>query len=93
MIELHPPGADSHVQAYAALRGELEGIRQQILEHLLQPLAVGRDAAPEIWIDMDFKRQLPRFGFVPERPCHHVDQVREKHLLGVDGDSAGFNLR
>ena len=27
-----------------------------------------------------------------ERPRHHVDEVGEQHLLGIDGDGAGFDL-
>ena len=41
------------IEPYAALSGEFEGVRQQVLEHLLQTLGVGDDAASEIGIDMD----------------------------------------
>ena len=82
-----------HVEAHAALRGELERVRQQVLEHLLQALGVGDDAAAEIGIEMDLERQLPVVGLVPERPRHHVEQVREVDILGVDRDGAGLDLR
>src|SRR5262249_25606093 len=61
------PAADRsrHVQAHAAVFGELEGIRQQVFQHLLQPLGIGCDAAPEMGIDLDIKRQLPGLGLVP----------------------------
>src|SRR5208282_972383 len=45
-----------HVEANAALRRELEGIRKEVLEHLLQALGVGCDAAPEVRIDMNLER-------------------------------------
>jgi hypothetical protein len=43
-------------------------------------------------IDDDVESKLTVFGLVPERPCHHVEHVGEKNLLGIDGDSAGFDL-
>src|SRR5690349_7039771 len=81
------------VEADAALRREFKRIRQEILKHLLQAFAVRRDAAPEVRIDMDFERQLPRLGFVPERPRHHVDEIGEEDLFGIYRDRAGLNLR
>ena len=81
------------VEPDAALRRELERVRQQVLEHLLQPLGVGGDGAAEIGIDMDLERELPRFRLVAERPRDHVEQVGEEHFLGIDRDGAGFDLR
>ena len=54
---LRAPAAERHgdVEANAALRSELECVRQQILEHLLQPFGVGGDGAPEIWIGMNLE--------------------------------------
>ena len=51
------PAADGGVDAKpnAALGGELECVRQQVLEHLLQPFGVGGDAAAEIGIDVDLE--------------------------------------
>ena len=89
------PAADRgrHIEPHAALRGELERVRQQVLEHLLQPLGVGDDAAAEIGIEMNLERQLPVVGLVAERPRHHVEQVGEEDLLRVDRDGAGLDLR
>ena len=81
------------VEAHAALRRELEGVGQQVLEHLLQPLGVGDDAAAEIGIDVHIERQLPVLGLVPERARHHLEQVGEQDVLGLDRDGAGFDLR
>ena len=80
------------VEPHAALRGELEGVGQQVLEHLLQALRVGRDGASQIGIEIDLERQLPRFGLVPERTRDHVDEIGEDDLLGVDRDGSGFDL-
>jgi len=47
---LAAPAAERHrhVKADAALRRELESVREQVLEHLLQAFGVGGDAAPKI---------------------------------------------
>ena len=81
-----------NAQAHAALGGELEGVREQVLEHLLQALGVGGDAASEIGVEIDLERQLPGLGFVTERARHHVEQVRERYLLRIHGHRAGFDL-
>src|SRR5580704_18342415 len=92
---LSAPATDRNVdvESNAALRRELERVRQQILKHLLQALSVGGDRTPEIWIDVNLERQLPGVRFMPERPRHHVEQVGKEHILGVDGDGTGFDLR
>ena len=90
---LQPPTAAVTDQPHAALFGELEGVRQQVLEHLLQALGIGRDAAPEMRVDLDVERQLPVVRLVPERPGDRFDQVGDEHLLRVHRDGAGFDLR
>ena len=59
-------------ELHAALLGELEGVRQQVLQHLLQALRVGDHAAVELRIDLDVERQAAAFRLVAERPRHHV---------------------
>ena len=73
--------------------GELEGVRQQVLEHLLQALGIRNDAALEVGSDLDLERQLPVLGLVPERTRHHVEQVGEEDLLRIDRHRAGLDLR
>ena len=75
------------------MRGELEGVRQQVLQHLLQPLRVGDDAAAQAGIDVHLERQAAAFGFVPEGAADGLEQVGEEHLLGLDRDRAGLDLR
>ena len=92
---LGAPAADGgrNGQPHAALGGELEGVRQQVLQNLLQPLGVGDDAAGEVRVDVDVERKLAVFGLVPERPPDRLEQVRGQNLLGIDRDGAGFDLR
>jgi hypothetical protein len=42
---------------------------------------------------VDLERQVPRIGLQTERPRHHVEHVGEEHVLGLDRDGAGFDLR
>ena len=46
---------DRDGEPHAALLGELEGVRQQVLEHLLQTLRVGDQAAREVRIGVDLE--------------------------------------
>ena len=42
-----------HAEGHAPLLGELEGIRQEVLEHLLDPLRIGADAARKRRLQVD----------------------------------------
>jgi len=91
------PGAPAaldlrNAQPHAAFRGELERVRQQVLENLLQALGVGVDAASEIGVETDLERKLPRLGLVPERTCDHVEQVRERDVFRIHRHGSGFDL-
>src|ERR1700710_2319765 len=91
---LRAPAAQGrrYAEANAALGGELEGVRQQVFQHLLQTLRVGDDAAAEIGIDIDVERQVPVVRLVPERASHGVQQIGGQYFLGIDGDGSGFDL-
>ena len=80
---LGAPAADHgrHLEPDAALLGELEGVGQQVLEHLLQTLGVGVDAAAEMRIDLDVERELAVVRLVAERTRDRFDQVGDEHLL------------
>ena len=45
-----------NIEPHAALGSELECIREQVFEHLLQALRIGGDAAPEVGIEIDLER-------------------------------------
>ena len=42
---------------------------------------------------MHLERETAAFGFVPEGAAHGLEQVGEEHLLSLDRDGAGFDLR
>ena len=93
---LGAPAADGggDTEADAALLGELERIREQVLQHLLQPLGVGDDAAAR---DADRCRRRTTAGGCPPRAGTAAPTVssrlRERDLLGIDRDRAGLDLR
>ena len=80
------PDRGGDVEPHAAVLGELEGVGQQILEHLLQALGVGRDSAPEVLVDLDVEGELPVVGLVPERPRDGVEEVCHRDFLRIHGD-------
>ena len=85
--------ADRHVEAHAAVLGELEGVREQVLEHLLQALLIGEERAPELRVELHVEGELARFGVVAEGSRHRLEQRRERELRRLDGDRARLDLR
>ena len=81
-----------NIEADTALRRELERIRQQVLQHLLQTLRIGDDTAPEIGIDVDVERQLAIFRFVTERASNCIQQIGREDFLRIHRHGSGFNL-
>ncbi len=74
--------------------GELEGVRQQVLQHLLQALGVGDDAAAEVRVDA--RRRTTAAGSRPRAGTAApiaLEQVGEEDLLRIDRHRAGFDLR
>src|SRR5258706_4085883 len=47
-----------NVQSHAAFRRELERVRQQVVQPLLEPLRIGDEAAAQIGMEIDVERQL-----------------------------------
>jgi hypothetical protein len=82
-----------NLELNAAAVGELEGVGQQVLQHLLQTLGVGYQAASKRRIEIDLEGKLSRVRFVTERAAHGIKQVGEEDLFGIDRDRAGFDLR
>ena len=73
--------------------GEFEGIREQVFEHLLQTFRVGDYGPAEGRIHLHVEGEAAILGLMPERACHHIQQVGEDDLLRVHRDRAGFDLR
>src|SRR5262249_12809650 len=58
VLRIPPTLGGEYAQAHAAALGELERIRQQVLENLLQALGIGEEGSFDARIDRDLERQL-----------------------------------
>ena len=72
---------------------ELEGVRQQVLQDLLQALHVGNHRLRQARIEADEEIDALGFRHVAEGALAVVLQVVEAQLAHVDDDGAGFDLR
>ena len=73
--------------------GELQRVREQVLEHLLQPLGVGvDDLGRQVLAQFDGEIQTLAVGHVPERPRAEVVQFAEADAADFHVHLAGFDL-
>src|SRR5882762_1395355 len=84
-------GHDS--QLYGALGGELEGVRQQVLQNLLQALLVGLDHCGQSRIDADREIEVLLQRRRPEGPIDVVPQVRQAQRPEVERYGPRLDLR
>ncbi len=92
VIGLQPPGNRRNAQTDASLLGEFERVGEQVLEHLLQPLGVGDQAASHARIVRHFERKLAVFRLVTEGPRDGFEQRSEEDLFRFDRYGARFDL-
>ena len=75
MPEASVPGIGAGIrrrdrESNAALAGELERVREEILDHLLEAFGVGEDRRGQRGIQVDRELQAPRLGHVAEGALH-----------------------
>src|SRR6185437_274733 len=75
-----------------SLGGELERVRQQVLQYLLQALRIGDDAASQIGVDLDVERQLSVLRLVPERAPDRFEQVGCQDFFRIHRHGSRFDL-
>ena len=80
-------------QGDPSLPGELERVRQQVLDHLLQALGVGQHGPGRRGIEVDRELEALRLRDVAEGAFHVVVQVGEPELADVHGHRARLDLR
>ena len=85
MLGTPADGGDTHVQAHAAVLGELERVREQILQYLQQALGVGGDRPPQVRIEVRGEGQLARVRLVAEIALDGLPQVREQQVFWSRG--------
>src|SRR5262249_42788530 len=86
-------GRGGDLEMDAAAGGKLECIRQQVLEHLLQALGVGDEAAPKCRIEIDVERKLSCVRLVAEGAANGVQQIGEEDFLRLNSDRSRLDLR
>src|SRR5690348_11680838 len=79
-------------KAHLALLSEFESVRQEILKHLLQTLRVRDESARQTRVGLNFEREAPIFGFVPEGTRRHFEQAGEEDFLRLHGNSARLDF-
>ena len=83
-----PPWPGRPAGSTLPVLGELEGVGQQVPQHLLQPLRVGGDGPRQAVGQLDLERQVLRLGHRAEGPLDVVAQVGERHVADVDRPSS-----
>ena len=63
---------------------ELESIREQVFQYLLQTLRVGNQAAGEVWIGVNVEVELAIFRLVAERTSDGIEHAAQENFLGFD---------
>ena len=77
----------------AALRGELEGVGQEVEDDLLKPFLVGPDVMRELGVELDVEVEALVGSELAEGPFHVLLQVDHRHLADLDRHRSGFDLR
>src|SRR4029079_2633918 len=80
-------------QRHMAFVRELEGVRQQGLQHLLQALAVGEHRLRQLRVEADEEIDILRLGDVAERALDVAAQLVEHQVGRIDQHRAGLDLR
>ena len=71
--DVQPESRRRHPHTNAPSLGELDRVREQILQNLLEALGVGDDAA-QIAIDPNLERKTAPLGFVTEWADHRISR-------------------
>ena len=71
---------------------ELEGVRQQVLQYLLQPLGIGQHRARKAGVHVDEEIDVLRLGHVPERAFDVAVQIVQQQVRRVDDDRSRLDL-
>src|SRR5208337_3687437 len=73
--------------------GEPEGVREQVLQHLLQPLGIGDNTSREMRICLHLEGETPVLSFVTEGATHRIQHAGKEYFLRLHRDRSRFDLR
>ena len=92
--ELHRRGRELDAHRHAALLGELDGVREQVLQHLLEALLVREDSRWDVRT-ADLDRQLEALfgGQRAERALDELADLLQLYLRRVHAHLPGLDLR
>ena len=93
MLGVPPRGRALDAQGHDALLRELECVRQQVPEDLLQPPRVGPDGGRDARLEEDLVGEPLVVRDLAEAPLRELDDVCHGDLADVDGHRAGLDLR
>ena len=81
----------AHAQRDAALRRELEGVAEQVVQHLPQPHRVPVHGARQRRVQPAAKLQPLFRGARVEGPGHRAQQLLQRKLAGVQFHAVGLD--
>src|SRR4029079_14984775 len=98
VVELVVPGRPAalgteNAQRYPSLFSELDRVREQVLEDLLQALGVGLDHRRQAGLDLDGEIEALVLGKLAETLGDVLVQVRETLRRDIERDGARLDLR
>ena len=90
-LDVRADGLDAHPDP-AVLRGELDGVREQVPEHLLETLGIAHDVAPRRILD-ELEAYALGVGRGGHRPDRRLHDGRDVHGPQVELELAGDDPR
>src|SRR5438105_2767522 len=81
-----------YAQLYVTALGELERVRQEILQNLIQPLRIGVDRGRQRLIDLNVESEPLVFGHMSKGSFQVLLHFLKVNLSDVHRDSARFDL-
>ena len=88
----HGAAGQRHMQGHRAFAGELEGIAEQVVEHLLQLGTIGDQGVGHRRVHLDGELQTVFHRHVAEVARHLAGDGIDLHFLAVHVHLAGFDL-
>jgi len=92
-VSAAPPGGRAgDLQFYRAVLGKLQGVRQQILQHLLKTLGIGVNRLAQSGVEFDREVEAFALGHVTERARAVVLKLHQLHRAEFDVHLARLDL-
>ncbi len=93
VVEIDSPFRCADPEHYPSLLGELEGVRQKVLQYLLDPFLVGVDVRKRLIDKLDREVQPLLLSHLPEHSLEIVTKIADRYPGDIDRHRSGFDLR